>query len=163
MLRVLLDTGICRFRSLVDEGFCLTRALVGYRNWAYDTDWNRKWKRLEWGRWMKKSTNWKDKVWVSKWRLCLIYLPCRKYPGGSPPALAASPGWRCFRMSVSSSGGLMWGHWSEGHWWLLWPQSTVIISMSLKSGLSPSHHNNNYFSPLKNLFSPPKNLPKHSV
>lgn len=38
MVCVLLDTGICRVRSLVDDGFCLTRALVGCRNWAYDTD-----------------------------------------------------------------------------------------------------------------------------
>lgn len=38
MLCVLLDTGICSVRSLVDDGFCLTRAFVGYRNWAYDTD-----------------------------------------------------------------------------------------------------------------------------
>ncbi|TNN36816.1 hypothetical protein EYF80_053022 [Liparis tanakae] len=38
MLCVLRETGICSVRSQVDDGFCLTRALVGYRNWAYDTD-----------------------------------------------------------------------------------------------------------------------------
>lgn len=38
MLCVLRDMGICSVRLLVDDGFCLTRALVGYRNWAYDTD-----------------------------------------------------------------------------------------------------------------------------
>lgn len=38
MMCVLLETGICSVRSLVDDSFCLTRAFVGYRNWAYDTD-----------------------------------------------------------------------------------------------------------------------------
>lgn len=38
MLCVLLETGTWSVRSLVDDGFCFTSALVGYRNWAYDTD-----------------------------------------------------------------------------------------------------------------------------